>query len=49
MPPDVILTEAERETALTTPSDALIRQMKGMAGTLMIVGAGARWAQRLRF
>lgn len=47
MPPDVILTEAERETALTTPSDALIRQMKGMAGTLMIVGAGGKMGPTL--
>ena len=47
MPHDVILTEAERETALTTPSDALIRQMKGMAGTLMIVGAGGKMGPTL--
>ena len=47
MPPDVILTEAERESALTTPSDALIRQMKGMAGTLMIVGAGGKMGPTL--
>ena len=49
MIPNVILTEVERESALTSPSEALISQMKGMAGTMMIVGAGARWAQLLQF
>ena len=47
MPPDVVLTEAEREIALTTPSEALIRQINGMAGTLMIVGAGGKMGPTL--
>ena len=47
MLPNVILTEVERESALTTPSEALISQMKGMAGTLMIVGAGGKMGPTL--
>ena len=47
MPPDVILTEEEREIALTTPSEALIRHINGMAGTLMIAGAGGKMGPTL--
>ncbi|MEY4612546.1 MAG: hypothetical protein RL179_519 [Planctomycetota bacterium] len=47
MRPDVILTEAERENALTKPSEALIEMLGGMKGTLALVGAGGKMGPTL--